>query len=184
MKVTRYLLSPRVKTLFEPYTSLWMSSRGSEFLVIEWKDVQTCFLEHIFHIQKLSQKKFRNEIHVNHFLDRIEVDMSQSFMSDITRLNVQSNRNRNFIIRRIYYIETIKAITNKVFSNEDIRLGDNKLIGILDNSIASSKKWRLADQISPKCGYIQDALKSQNFSWGHSEINTSSSLSLSSGVIC
>ena len=61
-------------------------------------------------------------------------------MPDVTRLNVQSNMNRNFIIRRIYYIETKKAITNKIFSNKDIRLEDYKLIGFFDSPIASSKK--------------------------------------------
>jgi len=66
--------------------------------------------------------------------------MSQSFMSDITRLNVQSNRNRNFIIRKIDCIKSEKAITNKAFFNENTRLGDYKLIEFLDNPIASSKK--------------------------------------------
>jgi len=71
--------------------------------------------------------------------------MSQSFMPDITRLNVQSNRNRNFIILKINYIEPGKAITNKIFFNENIRLGDYKLIGFFDNPIASSKKRRFDD---------------------------------------
>ena len=65
--------------------------------------------------------------------------MSQSSMPD-TRLNVQSNKNRNIIIRRIYYIDTKKAIINKAFSNKDIRLGDYKLIKFFDNLIGSSKK--------------------------------------------
>ena len=59
-----------------------------------------------------------NEIQVNHFLDGIEVDMSS--ILDITRLNIQSHRNRNFIIRKIDYIEPEKAITNKTLSNENI----------------------------------------------------------------
>ena len=66
--------------------------------------------------------------------------MSHSVMPDVTRLNIQSNRNENFIIRRIYYIEMKNTITNKAFSNENIRLRDYKLIGFLDNPIASSKK--------------------------------------------
>ena len=155
MNVTKYFLPPRMR-LFESHTSLWLSLRGSDVLVIEENDfrvflpwTQIAQLEYV-----CVKRRFRNEIQVNYFLDRIEIDMSQSFMPDTTRLNVQSNRNRNFIVRRIHYIEMKKAITNKAFSNEDIRLGDYKFIGFLDNPIASSKKWRLADQISLKCGYM------------------------------
>ena len=57
MKVTNYLLPPRVKTLFKSATSLWMSSRVSEFLVIDEKNFRHVFLEHIFHIWKWNQKK-------------------------------------------------------------------------------------------------------------------------------
>ena len=49
----------------------------------------------------------------------------------ISQNSIQSNRNRNFIIRRIDYIEPKKAITNKALSNESIRLEDYKLIGLL-----------------------------------------------------
>ena len=86
------------------------------------------------------KRRLRNEIQVNHFLDGFEVDKSQSPMSNITRLNAQSNRNRNFIIRKIDYTEPKKAITNKDLSNENIRLEDYKLIGLFDNPIANSKK--------------------------------------------
>jgi len=49
--------------------------------------------------------------------------MSQSSIPYITRL-AQSNMIRDFIIRRIDYIEPEKTITNKAVSNENTRLGD------------------------------------------------------------
>src|SRR5436853_5186238 len=38
MNVTKYLLPPRVRTLFESHTSLWISSRRSDVLVIDGND--------------------------------------------------------------------------------------------------------------------------------------------------
>jgi len=46
--------------------------------------------------------------------------MSQSTMPNVTRLNVQCNRDRNFIIRQIEYIELEKDITNEILSKENI----------------------------------------------------------------
>jgi len=210
MNVTKYLLPPRVRTLFKSHTSLWISSRGSEFLVIEWKGVRTCLpWTHISHLEVVSKEDLGIRFKLIIFLIELKLtcpifharyhktqcSKQQELKFFIRRIYyIETNRYHKtqcskqqelkFFIRRIYYIETKKAITNKAFSNEDIWLGDYKLIGFLDNPIASFKKWRFADQISPKGGYMQDALKSQNYSWGHSEINTCSSLYLSSGVIC
>jgi len=94
-------------------------------------------------------------------------------MPDITRLNVQGNKNRNFIVRTIDYIEPKKAITNKTLSIKNTRLGDYKLIGFLDNPIASFKNRISANQVFSKCGYMHDVLKGQNFPGGHPEINAS-----------
>ena len=93
-----------------------------------------------FTFRRLSKKRFRNEIQVNYFLDRIKVDMSQFTMPDITTLNVQSNKNRNFIIKRIYYTLRRKMpLQTKPFP---IKILDLEITNLLDfhNPIVSSKK--------------------------------------------
>jgi len=161
MNVTKYLLSSRVRTLFESHTSLWISSRGSEFHVIEWHGVQTCLpWTHISHFE---EKKLGIRFKLIIFLMELKFDMSQSSMPDITRLKVQSNMNINFIIRRIDYIEIEKIITNKIFSNENTRLGDYKLIRFLDNPIVSSKKRRFAVRFLWSVGTYRTPWKVKNF---------------------
>ena len=59
------------------------------------------------------------------FFDGIEVNMFQFTMPDISTLNAQSNKNKNFITRKIGYIEMEKAITNKTLPMKTFDLLDS-----------------------------------------------------------
>ena len=75
-------------------------------------------------------------------------------MPDITRLSVQSYKKKDFMIKRMHYIESKEAIINKAFANEYIISGDYKFIGFFNNPKVSSKKRIFTDQISLKCEYM------------------------------
>ena len=77
---------------------------------------------------------------------------------NITRFNIKSNIKWNFIIIRIYYIESEQTITDKTFASEYIILENYKFVEFFYNLISSSKKMRFADQIPLECGYVHKAL--------------------------
>ena len=74
MNVTKFLPPPRVRTLFDSHTSLWISSRGSDVLVMEGNDFRV-FLPwtHISHVEDASKEDLRMRFKLIIFLIELKL---------------------------------------------------------------------------------------------------------------
>jgi len=185
MNVPKYLLLSRMRTLFESHTSLWISSRVSKFLVIEWKGVRTYLpWTHISQLEDESKEDLGVRFKLIIFLMELKLtypnlpcQMSEDSIFKATGIEI-------LLSEWLITLSWKRPSQIKLFPNKIFDLEITSLLDCFQNPITNSKKRRFTDQISPKRGYMQDVLKSKNHLWGHSEINGSSSLYLSSGIIC
>ena len=108
MNAIKYLLLSRVRTLFEPHISLWISSRGSDVLVIEG-NIFWIFLPwtQISHLEDVSKEYLEMKFKLIIFLIELKLtcpnlpcQISQNSMFKATGIEISLSEGRITLSRK------------------------------------------------------------------------------------